>query len=95
MANKRRPKKLTNVWLITQGLNETLESYTQRFMTAYSCVENPDEDLAIQAFIVGLNNEIIKYALCGIDITNMEGFIAKTQKLLDTQEMSHSRTPFS
>ena len=95
MANKRRPKKLTNVWLITQSPNETLESYTKRFTIAYSCVTNPDEDFAIQAFTTWVNNESVQYVLCGADVTNMEELIAKAQKLSETQEMRRSWTPYS
>ena len=47
MANKRRPKKMTNLWSITQGSNETLERYTKRFTAAYSCVTNPNKEFAI------------------------------------------------
>ena len=49
MANKRRPKNMTSLWSVIQGPNETLESYTERFTTTYSCVANPNEELAIQA----------------------------------------------
>ena len=47
---------------------------------------------AIQAFIVGVNNEIVYYAIYGVDVTNMDGLIIKTQKLLETQETSRSWT---
>ena len=33
----------------------------------------------------------MQYALCGVNVTNMEGFIVKAHKLLDTQEMIRSR----
>ena len=91
MANKRRPKKITSLWSITQGPNKTLESYTKRFTTAYSCVAKLDEDFAIQAYIARLSNESIRFTLCSNDITNMERFIAKAHRLSDAQEMSHCR----
>ena len=94
MANKRRPKKLTSLWSITQGPNETLESYTERLIAAYSCVANPDEDFAIviKVFTAGVN-ESVQCALCGTYVTDMEGLIAKAHKLSNMQEMSHNRTP--
>ena len=60
MANKRRLKKVTCLWSVTQGLNETLESYTKRFTTTYSCVTNPNENLAIQDYIAGVANENVQ-----------------------------------
>ena len=48
---------MTSLWSITQGPNETLENYTERFTATYSCVANPNEDLAIQAFVAGIVNE--------------------------------------
>ena len=57
MANKRQARTLASLWSITQGSNETLESYTKRFTSAYSCVTSPNEDFAIQAFKVGVTNE--------------------------------------
>ena len=50
---------------------------------AYSCVAKPDENFAIQAYIAGLNNESMWFALCSNDITDMEGLIAKAYRLLD------------
>ena len=84
MANKRRPKKLTSLWSVTQGPNGTFESYIKRFIAAYSCVANPNEDFSIQAFMVGVNNESMQYAFCGADVTDMEGFVAKVHKLTNT-----------
>ena len=57
MANKIRPKKMTGLWSITQGWNETLERYKERFIAAYSCVTNPNKEFAIQAYVVGVANE--------------------------------------
>ena len=54
MANKRRPKKMANLWSITQGKGETVERYTKRFTIAYSCMANLDEDFSIQAYIAGV-----------------------------------------
>ena len=63
IANMRRPKKMTSLWSITQGPNETLESYTERFTVTYSCVTNPNEELTIQAYVAGVANEIVQLAL--------------------------------
>ena len=93
MSNKRRPKKLTSLWSITQGPNETFESYIARFTTTYSCVANLDKDFSIHAFTTGVNNENVQYAFCGVDVTSMEGLIGKAHKLFNTQETSHSQTP--
>ena len=60
MAHKRRPKKMTSLWLIAQGLNETLEKYTERFTKAYSCVTNPNKEFAIQAYIAGIANASVQ-----------------------------------
>ena len=79
------------MWLITQCQNETLESYTKRFTTVYSCVAKPDEDFAIQAYIARVDNESMKFAFCGNDVTDMEMLINKAHKLSDTQEMSQNR----
>ena len=80
MTNKRRPKKITNLWSITQGQNETLKSYTKRFTTTYSYVEKPDEDFAIQAYIAGVSNESMKFALCGNDVIDIKGLISRPIK---------------
>ena len=93
MANKRRPKKITSLWSITQGPNKTLESYTKRFTTAYFCVAKLDEDFAIQDYIARLDNESMRFALCSSDITDMDGLIAKAHRLSDVQEMSHNWAP--
>ena len=93
MANKRRPKKMTSLWSITQSPNETLESYTERFTTTYSCVANPNEDLAIQAFVAGIVNENVQLSLSGTDVGDMESLINKAYKLSDTQEMNKIRAP--
>ena len=84
MANKRRPKKMTSLWSITQGPNETLESYTERFTATYSCVANPNKDLAIQAFVAGITNENVQLSLSGTDVGDMESLINKAYKLSDT-----------
>ena len=86
MENKRQPKKLTSLWLITQGPNENeaLESYIERYTSAYSCVVNLVKDIAIQAFTSGVSNESMQYALCDADVTDIEGLIAKAYKLFDT-----------
>ena len=92
MANKRRPKKMTSLWSITQGLNETLERYTKRFTAAYSCVTIPNEEFAIQAYVAGVANENMQLALCSNDVESMENLINKAYKLSNTQEMSRNRT---
>ena len=83
MANKRRPKKMTSLWSITQGLSETLEKYIERFTTAYSCVTNPNEEFPIQAYIARVANESVQLALCSNDVTCIESLINKTYKLSD------------
>ena len=83
MANKRRPKKMTSLWSITQGSSETLEKYTEGFTVAYSCVTNPNEKFAIQAYIAGVANESVQLALCGNGVNDMEGLINKAYKLFD------------
>ena len=93
MANKRRPKKMTSLWSITQGPNETLESYTERFTATYSCVANPNEDLAIQAFVAGIVNENVQLPLSGTDLGDMESLINKAYKLSNTQEMNKNQAP--
>ena len=93
MANKKRPKKMTNLWSITQGQSETLERYTERFTVTYSCVTNLDEEFSIQVYIVRVTNESVQLALCDNDVTDMDGLINKAQKLFNTQEMSQNRAP--
>ena len=83
MANKKRLKKMTNLWSITQGPNETLEKYIERFTAAYSCVTNPNEEFAIQAYIVRVANESVQLALCGNDVADMENLINKAYKMFD------------
>ena len=92
MANKRRLKKIINLWSITQGPNETLERYTKRFTAAYSCVTNPNEEFAIQASVAGVANESVQLALCSNDVESMENLINRAYKPSDTQEMSRNRT---
>ena len=79
---------MTSLWSITQCLDETLERYTKRFTTAYSCVSNPNEELTIQAYVAGVTNESVQLALCSNDVEDMESMINKAYKLSDTQEMS-------
>ena len=86
---------MTSLWSITQHSNETLEGYTERFTAAYSCVANPNEDLAIQAFIAGVANENVQLSLSGTDVGDMESLINKAYKLSDTQEMNKNRAPRS
>ena len=83
---------MTSLWSISQGLNETLERYTERFTAAYSCVTNPNEEFAIQAYVVRVANESVQLALCSNDVEDMESMINKAYKLFDTQEMSKNRT---
>ena len=78
---------MASLWLITQGLNETLESYTKKFTATYSCVTNPNEDFSIQAFTIGLTSENVKYAFCRANVVDMEELIAKAQKLSETEQM--------
>ena len=75
---------MTSMWSITQGPNETLEKYTERFTPTYSCVTNPNEEFAIQAYITGVANKSIQLAMCDNDVTDMEGLINMTYKLFDT-----------
>ena len=84
---------MTSLWSISQGPNKTLEKYIERFITTYSCVANPNEQFAIQAYIVGVANESIQLALCANDVTDMEGLINKAHKLSNTQEMSQNQAP--
>ena len=88
MANKRRLKNMTNLWSVTQGVNESLEGYTERFIVTYSCVTNLNEELAIQAYISGVANETIQLSLCSNDVRSMENLISKAYKLSDTQKMN-------
>ena len=82
---------MTSLWSVTQGPNETLESYTERFTTTYSCVANTNEELAIQAYVAGVANENVQLSLCGNDVGDMESLINKAYKLFDTQEMNKNR----
>ena len=90
MANKRRPKNMTSLWSVTQGPNETLESYTKRFTATYSCVTNPNEELAIQAYVSRVANENVQLSLCRNDVGSMESLISKVYKLSDTQKMNRN-----
>ena len=93
MVNKRWPKKKTSLWSISQGPNETLERYTERFTVAYSCVTNPNEEFDIQVYVVGVANESVQLVLCSNDVESMESLINKAYKLFDMQEMSRNWTP--
>ena len=93
MANKRRPKNMTILWSITQGVNESLDGYTKRFTATYSCVTNPNEELAIHAYISGVANENIQLSLCRNDVRSMKSLISKAYKLSDTQKMNRNRAP--
>ena len=84
---------MTSLWSITQCLDETLERYTERFETAYSCVSNPNEELAIQAYVAEMTNESMQLALCSNDVESMESLINKAYKLSDTQKMNRNRAP--
>ena len=84
---------MISLWSITQGPNETLESYTERFTATYSCVTNPNEELAIQAYVSGVANENIQLSLCSNDVGSMESLISKAYKLFDTQKMNRNRAP--
>ena len=84
---------MTSFWSVTQGPNETLESYIKRFTVTYSCVTNPNEELAIQAYIAGIADENVQLSLCGNDVGDMKSLINKAYKLFDTQEMNRNRTP--
>ena len=66
---------MISLWSITQGLNETLERYTEQFTTAYSCVSNPNEELAIQAYVARVANESVQLALRSNDVESMESLI--------------------
>ena len=82
---------MTSLWSVTQGINESLESYTERFTVTYSCVTNPNEELTIQAYISGVANENIQLSLCSNDVGSMESLISKAYKLSDTQKMNRNR----
>ena len=60
-------------------------------MTAYSDVTNSNKNFASQAFRASMANEHVHYALCGTDITNMEGLIVKGQVLAKAEEVRNSR----
>ena len=84
---------MTSLWSVIQGPNETLESYTKRFTATYSCVTNPNEELAIQAYISRVANENIQLSLCSNDVGSMESLVSKAYKLSDTQNMNRNRAP--
>ena len=83
---------LESLWSITQGPNETFESYTKRFTTTYSYVTNMNEDFAIQAFKIGVTSESVQYVFYGLNIMDIEALIAKAQKLSKAEEMRLSLT---
>ena len=74
---------MISFWSVTQGPNDKLESYTEMFTATYSCVTNPNEELAIQVYVVGVANENVQLSLCSNDIGNMESLSNKSYKLLD------------
>ena len=82
---------MTSLWSVTQGPNKKLESYTKRFTATYSCVANPNEELAIQAYVAGIANGNVQLSLCGNDVGDMESLINKAYKLFDTQEINRNR----
>ena len=82
---------MTSLWSVTQGPNETLKSYTERFIATYSCIANPNEELAIQAYVTGVAKENSQLSLCDNDLGDMESLISKAYKLSDTQEMNRNR----
>ena len=84
---------MTSLWSIMQGQNETLDSYIEMFTAAYSYVAKFDEEFAIQAYIVGLHHESMKFALGSNDIFDMQSLIARVHKLSKTLEMSRSQAP--
>ena len=81
---------MISLWLVTQGPNETLERYMERFTAVYSCVTNPNEEFAIQAYVARMANENVQLALCSNDVESMESLINKANKLFDMQEMSRN-----
>ena len=82
---------MISLWSVTQGINESFESYTERFTATYSCITNSNEKLAIQAYISGVANENIQLSLCGNDAGSMESLISKAYKLSDTQKINKNR----
>ena len=74
---------MISLWSITQGLNETLERYIEWFIAAYSCVTNPNEAFAIQAYVAGVANESVQLVLCRNDVESMKSLINKVYKLSD------------
>ena len=54
---------------------------------------NPNEKLAIQAYLVGVANENVQLALCSNDIESMESLINKAYKLSDMQKVNRNRVP--
>ena len=82
---------MISVWSVTQGLNETLESYTEKFTATYLCVANPNEELVIQAYVAGVAKENAQLSLCDNDVGDMKSLINKAYKLSDTQEMNKNR----
>ena len=91
MANKRRPKKITNLWSITQGPNETFERYTKRFIAAYLCVTNPNEKFSIQAYVIGVANESVQLALCSNDVESMETWLIRRTSCLTCKKWAEIR----
>ena len=81
---------MTSLWSVTQGPNETLESYTERFIVTYSCV-TPNEELAIEAYVSRVANENIQLSLYSNDVGSMESLISKAYKLSDMQNMNRNR----
>ena len=84
---------MTSLWSVTQGPNETFESYMERFTATYSCVTNLNEELAIQAYVAGVANENVQLSLCSNDVGNMENLINKAYKLSNTQKMNINCAP--
>ena len=62
-------------WSIAQSPDETLERYIERFTAAYSCVTNPNEKFAIQAYVARVANESVQLALCSNVVEDMESLI--------------------
>ena len=54
---------------------------------------NPNEKLAIQAYLVGVANENVQLALCSNDVESIESLINRAYKLSDTQEMNRNWIP--
>ena len=59
----------------------------------YSFVANPNEKLAIQAYVAGVANENVQMSLCDNDVGDMESLINKAYKLSNTQEMNRNWAP--